>query len=262
MRHARLLIHAVLVTGTVLFAPGPAPRAGAGHPCRSTTRSRRGTLQGTVAAVNTSPRGPGTFVTLTFAAAGRTLEVLVGPDVVLKRAQVTFAAGDALTIVGVAQGNLFLARQITGRHRPRPAGRPGASRGALTGVDWVHPPRENPCARNIPSSSSPAPPPASGRPRPGCWPPQGCHLALGARRVERVAALAAELPARHGVRVLAGALDTRSTASVERFVQDAVEALGGLHVVVANAGLARGRDQLTRSWRRTGRPCCTPTWKG
>jgi len=53
-----------------------------------------------------------------------------------------------------------------------------------------------------------------------------------------------ELAGRHGVRVHAGALDTRSTASVERFVQDAVQALGGLHVVVANAGLARGRDPL------------------
>lgn len=112
MRHARLLIHAVLVTGTALFAQGPPPGGGR-PPMPQYDPSQEVTLQGTVAAVNTSPRGPGTFVTLTFAAAGRTLEVLVGPDVVLKRAQVTFAAGDALTIVGVAQGNLFLARQIT-----------------------------------------------------------------------------------------------------------------------------------------------------
>jgi NADP-dependent 3-hydroxy acid dehydrogenase YdfG len=73
---------------------------------------------------------------------------------------------------------------------------------------------------------------------------QGCHLALGARRVERVAALGAELAERHGVMVHAGALDTRVTASVERFVQEAAEALGGLNVVVANAGLARGREPL------------------
>jgi NADP-dependent 3-hydroxy acid dehydrogenase YdfG len=73
---------------------------------------------------------------------------------------------------------------------------------------------------------------------------QGCHLALGARREERVRALAAELAEKHGVRTFAGALDTRSTASVTAFVAGAVAALGGLHVVVANAGLARGMAKL------------------
>jgi len=69
---------------------------------------------------------------------------------------------------------------------------------------------------------------------------QGCHLALGARRVDRVRALADELAGQHGIRVFAGALDTRETPSVEAFVAEAAAALGGLHVVVANAGLARG----------------------
>jgi hypothetical protein len=73
---------------------------------------------------------------------------------------------------------------------------------------------------------------------------QGCAVALGARRVERVAALAAELAKAHGVKTFAGALDTRSTASVQGFVAEAVAALGGLHVVVANAGLAKGLDRL------------------
>jgi NADP-dependent 3-hydroxy acid dehydrogenase YdfG len=73
---------------------------------------------------------------------------------------------------------------------------------------------------------------------------QGCHLAVGARRVERVRALAAELAEAHGVMTFTGALDTRSTASVTAFVQGAVEALGGLHVVVANAGLAAGVAKL------------------
>jgi len=73
---------------------------------------------------------------------------------------------------------------------------------------------------------------------------QGCHLALGARRVEKVRALAEELAAKHGVRTFAGALDTRVTASVDRFVAEAAGALGGLHVVVANAGLARGTDRM------------------
>lgn len=73
---------------------------------------------------------------------------------------------------------------------------------------------------------------------------QGCHLALGARRVERVQTLARELAAAHGVKTFAAALDTRSTASVNGFVAAAVEELGGLHGVVANAGLARGVAKL------------------
>ena len=73
---------------------------------------------------------------------------------------------------------------------------------------------------------------------------EGCHLALGARRVDRVKALASELTAQYGVKTYAGALDTRETPSVEQFVREAAEALGGLNVVVANAGLARGVDKL------------------
>lgn len=73
---------------------------------------------------------------------------------------------------------------------------------------------------------------------------EGYHLALGARREERVRALAEELAAKHGVRTFAGAVDTRETASVDAFVHAAAEALGGLNVVVANAGLARGTDPI------------------
>ena len=73
---------------------------------------------------------------------------------------------------------------------------------------------------------------------------RGCDLALGARRVEQVKALAEELKQAHGIRTFAGLVDTRSTDLVEGFVQEAVAALGGLHVVVANAGLARGTDKL------------------
>jgi NADP-dependent 3-hydroxy acid dehydrogenase YdfG len=73
---------------------------------------------------------------------------------------------------------------------------------------------------------------------------QGCHLALGARRVERVQALAGELSKAHGVKVFAGAVDTRHTASVDTFVAEAAAALGGLHVLVANAGLASGTYKL------------------
>jgi NADP-dependent 3-hydroxy acid dehydrogenase YdfG len=73
---------------------------------------------------------------------------------------------------------------------------------------------------------------------------RGCHLALGARRLERVTALAEELAATHGVKTFAGRVDTRDTASVRAFVAEAAAAMGGLNVVVANAGLARGLDRL------------------
>ena len=73
---------------------------------------------------------------------------------------------------------------------------------------------------------------------------QGCHLALGARRVERVQALADELKKAHGIQAFAGAVDTRDTASVNAFVAAAAGALGGLHVLVANAGLASGTYKM------------------
>ena len=71
----------------------------------------------------------------------------------------------------------------------------------------------------------------------------GCDLALGARRLDRVEALAAELRAK-GAKVFTGAVDTRDTGSVQAFVDAAAAALGALHVVVANAGLARGLDKV------------------
>jgi hypothetical protein len=73
---------------------------------------------------------------------------------------------------------------------------------------------------------------------------QGCHLALGARRVERVQALAAELVKTHGIKAFAGVVDTRDTASVNAFVESAAAVLGGLHVLVANAGLASGTYKM------------------
>lgn len=73
---------------------------------------------------------------------------------------------------------------------------------------------------------------------------EGCHLALGARRVERVRALADELTQAHGIRTFASAVDTRHTASVDTFVAEAAEALGGIHVLVANAGLASGVHKM------------------
>ncbi len=73
---------------------------------------------------------------------------------------------------------------------------------------------------------------------------QGCHLALGARRLERVQVLADELVQAHGIKAFAGAVDTRATTSVNAFVEAAATALGGLNVLVANAGLASGVHKM------------------
>lgn len=73
---------------------------------------------------------------------------------------------------------------------------------------------------------------------------QGCALALGARRADRLEALAAELRAAHGVTIFTGAVDVRDSAQVDAFVDAAAAALGGLNIIVANAGLARGLDRI------------------
>jgi len=73
---------------------------------------------------------------------------------------------------------------------------------------------------------------------------EGFHLALGARRVERVRALADELAAQYGVRTGAEPGVPRETGPAGAFVAATAEPLGALHVVVANAGLARGLDKI------------------
>jgi 3-hydroxy acid dehydrogenase / malonic semialdehyde reductase len=73
---------------------------------------------------------------------------------------------------------------------------------------------------------------------------QGCHLALGARRTDKVLALASELEKAHRVQVFAGPVDVRDSHSVKTFVDASAKALGGLHGVLANAGLAKGVDKL------------------
>lgn len=71
----------------------------------------------------------------------------------------------------------------------------------------------------------------------------GFDLALGARREDRIQVLAADLRVQ-GIRVFAAGVDTRDSESIHAFVEGSVAALGGLHVVVANAGLARGLDKV------------------
>jgi 3-hydroxy acid dehydrogenase / malonic semialdehyde reductase len=68
----------------------------------------------------------------------------------------------------------------------------------------------------------------------------GARLALGARRVERLEALAKELPGDHFV----SALDITDGDSSRAFAAAAVGALDRLDVLVNNAGLALGRTTI------------------
>jgi NADP-dependent 3-hydroxy acid dehydrogenase YdfG len=67
----------------------------------------------------------------------------------------------------------------------------------------------------------------------------GAHVAVGARRTERLQEV--------GEDVIALELDVTDAASCERFVDEAIGALGGLDVLVNNAGLSLGRDPFWES---------------
>lgn len=70
---------------------------------------------------------------------------------------------------------------------------------------------------------------------------KGHHLALVARRTDRLEELRAEVLAAHpGRRVEVRALDVTDEAAVLRVVPDLAETLGGLDRVVVNAGLGKG----------------------
>ena len=74
-------------------------------------------------------------------------------------------------------------------------------------------------------------------------------LVLTARRLETLQALAGELTAAYPARrVEVYALDVRDDDAVAKTVEDAAAALGGLDVVVANAGVGGGFG-----WDPTGR---------
>jgi NADP-dependent 3-hydroxy acid dehydrogenase YdfG len=70
---------------------------------------------------------------------------------------------------------------------------------------------------------------------------EGARLALGARRVERLEDLAAQLP---GDGHIIRPLDVTDRQSCELFVAEAVKELGRLDILVNNAGLALGRTTI------------------
>ncbi len=66
---------------------------------------------------------------------------------------------------------------------------------------------------------------------------EGAHLVLGARRRDRVVALAEELERAYGIRARGYFLDVMDRESIRRFVGAALEEMNGLDVLVNNAGV-------------------------
>ena len=73
---------------------------------------------------------------------------------------------------------------------------------------------------------------------------RGYHLALGARRTDRLKNLAQELSEKYGVKVFDCQVDTRDTTSVQNFTDASAAHHGAIHIVVANAGLASGLHKI------------------
>jgi len=70
----------------------------------------------------------------------------------------------------------------------------------------------------------------------------GADVALAARREDRIESLAEELEAEHGCTALAVPTDVRDSDAVAALVEATADRLGGLDVVVPNAGLGTGGE--------------------
>jgi short-subunit dehydrogenase len=64
----------------------------------------------------------------------------------------------------------------------------------------------------------------------------GMPVALAARRIDRLEALATRIASETGVKAVAVACDVSRRQDCERFIDEAARAFGGLHAVFANAG--------------------------
>ncbi|MFB6236004.1 MAG: SDR family oxidoreductase [Halopenitus sp.] len=76
---------------------------------------------------------------------------------------------------------------------------------------------------------------------------KGADVALLARREEQLESIAADLRAEYGVEATSVPTNVRESVEVEAAVEATVDRLGGLDVVVANAGVGRGSDVATMS---------------
>lgn len=72
----------------------------------------------------------------------------------------------------------------------------------------------------------------------------GCHLALGARRSEKLEKVAEKIRQTFKVRVFTNALDVTQTPQIDAFVAATQKEFGRMDILVNNAGLAKGTDLL------------------
>lgn len=79
----------------------------------------------------------------------------------------------------------------------------------------------------------------------------GYRLALGARRTERLQELASEIDSLTNHQPLVLPLDVTSVVSSENFVRETVAHYGGVHVLVNNAGKARGSSYIADTMDET-----------
>src|SRR5690606_13650507 len=76
---------------------------------------------------------------------------------------------------------------------------------------------------------------------------EGVEVALAARRIEALEAVAAEIESEGG-RARVCPVDVGDPAAVRAVIRDADEAMGGLDLVVANAGLGKTRWSGKLTW--------------
>src|SRR6056297_1111399 len=70
----------------------------------------------------------------------------------------------------------------------------------------------------------------------------GANVVLAARSEDRLATLAEELEANHGVETLVVPTDVRKEYAVDALFSETLKAFDGIDILVNNAGLARGSD--------------------
>ncbi len=73
---------------------------------------------------------------------------------------------------------------------------------------------------------------------------EGSSVVIGARRLEKLNAIADKLSSQYGVPVMPIRLDVTDEESCQQFISHALEKFGRIDVLVNNAGLARGRDTV------------------
>src|SRR5574338_268850 len=74
---------------------------------------------------------------------------------------------------------------------------------------------------------------------------EGVHLALCARDGQQLAACAQEIRAQFGVKAVALPADISRAAEIEKIVKEAIAVLGGVDILINNAGIGSNETVMT-----------------